>query len=57
MIRHLLTIISIVWCTFGFAGYSILRVASLADAADDGTAQERRLAEGSLVITERIDRT
>ncbi len=53
MIRHLLTIITIVWCTGGVAGYSLVRIASLADAADDVAAQEQRSAEIRLVESER----
>lgn len=33
MFRHLFTILTIVWCTAGVTGYSLVRVASLADAA------------------------
>lgn len=53
MIRHLLTIITIVWCTGGFAGYSLIRIASLADAADDAIAHEQRSAEMRLVESDK----
>ena len=38
MFRHLFTILTIVWCTAGVTGYSLVRVASLADAATEKIA-------------------
>ncbi len=35
MLRHLWTIVTIVMCSGGLTGYSLIRVASLADAADE----------------------
>ncbi|MDP9901838.1 hypothetical protein [Variovorax ginsengisoli] len=45
MFRHFWSIVTIVMCSGGFTGYSLIRVASLADAADEAVIAAQDGAE------------